>query len=175
MRTLKRVNKLIVHHSAYPMDKTTLKDIVAWHDARNLADQGFSAYHAHIPPDGETVPDRPEMFQGNHCYAHNHNSLGICVWGDFRTEIPTEAQIDSLIEWLVPRVKKHNLTPKDVCILGHMDAKFLFKIKTTTTSCPGENLHKLLPKIRQRIAPQVGYWPVDRKSFVEKLKDILRG
>jgi len=175
MRKIKQVKKLIIHHSAANASRSSLKEILRWHEYRGLAEEGFTAYHWYITTDGRIIANRPEQYQGAHTYGYNQDSLGIILPGDFRWQIPTSHQIESLINLLVDKIKQYNL--KFWQIYGHCEMKRLFVLSTTSTACPGNNLYKLLSDIRREVAKKSGQWenskPTLRKVY-ERIKIMLR-
>lgn len=136
------IKKLIVHHSASPRATTTKLDIDKWHRQRGFSQIG---YHKVVEGSGNIVSGRPENVQGAHAKGANHDSLGVCVVGNFENESPTAAQINSLVKVLVEWCKKYNLKPTDV--YGHTNTPG----NVTKTSCPGKNLYAQLPLIKQKV------------------------
>ena len=97
---------------------------------------------------------------GMHTMYNNTPSIGIGMIGNFNEEKPTGAQVKSLIKLLTALAKEYEINPEDsvmyhkkikndpylqsspnYTIAGHRDAGY--------TSCPGENLYKMLPDIRE--------------------------
>ena len=154
MRDIKRIKKLVIHHSAARPEQSTLADIREWHEARGLAENGYTGYHYFVGNEGDVVADRPERYWGAHCKGHNHDSLGIVLPGDFRWQEPTRAQVEGLVLLLAELVIVHNL--KYWNIYPHGAMKWLFFIPTTDTKCPGNNLEKMMPDIRRRVKVLVG-------------------
>ena len=105
------------------------------------------AYHYFIGRDGTLVQTRTHDDRSAHTSCGlgfekcknlpeiNERSLGIVLAGDFEHEVPDRRQIVTLRN-LVKKLQKEYNIPTDH-ILGHTDA--------SPTSCPGENLLKLLP------------------------------
>ena len=139
------IKKLVVHHSASPGATTKKSDIDKWHKQRGFSQIG---YHKVIEIDGQVVNGRPETTQGAHAKGTNHDSLGVCVVGNFENASPTANQISSLVKVLIEWCKKYKLKSTD--IYGHTNAPG----GTTKTSCPGRNLAAQLPLIKQKV--QVG-------------------
>lgn len=117
---MRKINKIIIHHSASPMNKTTFEDIKRWHLERGFNDIG---YHWVIDGDGELWKGRPESKIGAHCKGHNRDSIGICLIGNFQHEEPTENQIVALemvesllrIKYDNPQVIAHCAISKTKC------------------------------------------------------------
>jgi N-acetyl-anhydromuramyl-L-alanine amidase AmpD len=135
---------IIIHHTASSRDKTTVKDVNAWHKVRNftLSNLGYYVgYHYLILSNGDVVQIRQDFEVGCHCIAQNMNfqSIGVCLTGNFETETPSEQQFASLTELLERKLKDFNI-PKEK-VLGHKEV--------SSTECPGKNLFKWLLLYRQ--------------------------
>ena len=96
MKIRLETNRIILHHSISNPYKTTREDIYAWHvmDPRNnYSDIG---YHYMINGYGEIIKGRNEIYQGAHAKFKNHDSIGICLFGDFSKYPPTYLQMMAL-------------------------------------------------------------------------------
>jgi len=81
MRTLKEVNKIVLHCSATKDHQDfDAADIRRWHTSppNNWSDIG---YHFVIKLDGTVEKGRALCFQGAHVRGHNKDSIGICYVG----------------------------------------------------------------------------------------------
>lgn len=145
-----QVAKLVVHHSASERSKTTFKDIEQWHKKRGFAQIG---YHQVIEGDGVIKNGRPESMAGAHAKGANHDSLGVCVIGDFEKEMPNTPQMDALIKLLSRWCVENNLDPSK--IYGHFEVPG----GTTPTLCPGNKmklqLHSIRTKVKARIEKMI--------------------
>lgn len=99
-------------------------------------------YHYYIAVDGKIAEGREIKFVGDTNTAYDPNGHALIVLeGNFQTEQPSAEQLESLrkltawlsFKWKVPasEIKAHN--------------------DYAATACPGENLKKLLPSLRQKI------------------------
>jgi N-acetylmuramoyl-L-alanine amidase len=90
---------IIIHHSASA--DVPAAEINAWHLARGWA--GI-VYHFVIRKDGSIERGRPQQAIGAHAGpGANGHSIGICLCGNFMKELPSDAQMVSLlvlIAWL---------------------------------------------------------------------------
>lgn len=136
---MRKINKIVVHHSASPRDTTTIADITRWHLEKKYDGIG---YHRVIEGDGTVKMGRDDTRIGAHAYGANTGTLGVCVTGNFDKEKPSPAQLEALIQTLAALCKRHGV--KASGIIGHRD--------TIATSCPGQHLFSQLPAIRQRVA-----------------------
>lgn len=136
---MRKITRIVIHHSASGRDTTTVADITRWHIEKKYDGIG---YHRVIEGDGEVKMGRADERIGAHAYGANTGSLGICLTGNFDTEKPSPAQVEALVQVLAALCKRHGLPAS--AIVGHRD--------TIATSCPGENLYDQLPAIRTRVA-----------------------
>ncbi len=85
--------------------------------------------------DGEIMASRrwDEQLQGGHLASEELNliSLGICLVGNFETEVPTTRQLQSLASLINYLLKR--------CRLGRSAVKTHQQINTIFTVCPGRN------------------------------------
>lgn len=139
------VNKLIIHHSESPSHTTTVKDFRQWHVVDNKWDD--IGYHAVVYRNGDVHSCRNEGFRGAHAAkgGFNHNSLGVCLCGNFDDEYPTREQWLSLYSVLSEWCKKYKIDPISNTILGHRDAP------GETKTCPGDNVYRHLPLVRKYV------------------------
>lgn len=163
------IKYLIVHHSATARDTTTFEAVKKYHISKGWGDIG---YHFFITPDGKVMSGRTENTIGAHCQADSMNfkSLGICLPGNFMTEVPTVQQLTSLLELLKKLISKYNIPKENV--LGHRE------VSGASTACPGDNLQKWVCNFRGQnsesdrsaIAEQVMN---HLEQAIEKLKQLL--
>ncbi len=163
------IKYLIVHHSATARDTTTFEAVKKYHISKGWGDIG---YHFFITPDGKVMPGRAENTIGAHCQADSMNfkSLGICLPGNFMTEVPTVQQLTSLLELLKKLMSKYNIPKENV--LGHRE------VSGASTACSGDNLQKWVSSFRGQnsesdrsaIAEQVMN---HLEQAIEKLKQLL--
>jgi N-acetyl-anhydromuramyl-L-alanine amidase AmpD len=133
----RKINKIYIHHSASPRATTTREDIYKWHVVQNgWKDIG---YHYMINNMDMVEIGRAENTTGAHVKNDNATSIGICVFGNYETEVPTAKQIEVLKDLVNGLLAKHSLTWQDV--YGHRDGG--------ATACPGKNLYAVLQQIKQ--------------------------
>lgn len=139
--------RIVVHHSYQPTIKQfhgadTIRGIQRFH----MRDKGWDdiAYHFLISPDGlQVFEGRPVWAVGSHCGGAvpvnvqrnfgNTGSVGICCIGDYDTETPAKAMIDTLIRLIQSLKTTHKI--KDDQVFGHCDA---WTVPPKT--CPGKLL-----------------------------------
>lgn len=111
------VKKLVVHHSASAKATTKKSDIDKWHKQRGFSQIG---YHKVVENDGKVVSGRSETTQDAHAKGTNHNSLGVCVVGNFENESPSDVQIKNVVNVLIEWCKKYKLTSTDIYMVMQM-------------------------------------------------------
>ena len=95
MKLRKETNRIIIHHSLSPRDRTTVEDLRKWHvDENGWEDIG---YHFFVNGSGTMYNCRPLVYQGAHARGKNHDSIGVCLAGDFNKEVPSYKQLKGLI------------------------------------------------------------------------------
>lgn len=129
--------KIVVHHSASPVNVRRGKEIVPvnaamireWHLTKGWSDIG---YHFVILPDGRCEDGRPLYRPGAHCNVGHRNfiGIGICLVGNFSQleEVP-EAQMNGLIEKISSLMAAFHLKPEDIEL--HRE------VPGAATECPG--------------------------------------
>lgn len=129
---MRRIELLVVHHSASPRD-TTIRDIRKWH----IEERGWQeiGYHYVVHEDGSLHIGRPIHEKGAHAYGVNDISIGICLVGNnldpreewTRAQISTLFKVYEALKLLIPKIS----------IVPHTEAG------STITECPGKSLKKL--------------------------------
>jgi hypothetical protein len=136
---------LIVHHSASALDSP--RDIQKLHmERRGYAD---IAYHYLIDASGRLYVGRDLHVRGAHTAGFNTGSVGACLLGNFESQTPSAAQLDTL------RLLGANLasTVGVAYLAGHHD------FMPAATVCPGAHLAPSCPTL----PPRSG-WPMARKA-----------
>ena len=122
---MRKIDTIIIHHSASPAKTTTPADIEKWHLEKGFSDIG---YHYMIDNNGEIHKGRLEKTIGAHCKGGNRNSIGICVFGDFEKEIASPKAFSTLIDLT------ENIS------LRYKIKKILPHLSLGKTKCPGKNM-----------------------------------
>lgn len=125
--------KIIVHHSAFPGDEPQLVQINQWHQQRHFTLSSFRyfvGYHYLIEKSGKIVQCRADYDEGCHTIGENTRSIGICLAGDFDTETPASAQIESLGMLLIQLCHLYSISARDIFPHRHF----------TNKSCYGAHL-----------------------------------
>jgi len=134
-------NKIIWHHSGDASDKPQFLKIDTEHKNVRHFDEStlgyFGGYHYLIEKTGHVFAYRLETEVGSHDHGENIGSIGICLAGDFDTELPTPAQATALAD-----------------LLENIFERWKFGIERVdphrfgdTTNCPGLRLHDYWARI----------------------------
>lgn len=100
--------RIIWHHSADDYQGKQLAKIDAYHKSRGFprSNRGYYVgYHYLIERNGEVVQTRDDTEVGAHDQGENHNSIGICLAGNFNKQMPSEAQIKAAAQ-LIKHIRK---------------------------------------------------------------------
>ena len=152
--------KLTIHHAAgwqatnLNDGKAAVKAIQDFHiDGRGWSD---IAYHFLIDDAGNIYQGRPETVQGAHTLNNNSGNIGICFLGCYdppyeqtagischqRLTEESRAAVVHLFAWIIETYDYPNAD----LLKGHRDY-----YDYARTSCPGQNIHDLLPEMRNEI------------------------
>lgn len=145
-----RTDMIVIHHVGIPDGDTPAAAIHRAHLANGWAGIG---YHYVIRKNGVIERGRPLAVVGAHAYGKNYHTVGINVTGNFDKEVPTDAQMKSLTELVTALCRIYHIDPGPATIVGHRDVN--------STDCPGKNLYRLLPQLRD---------DVELNIYAEKLK-----
>ena len=145
-----RTDMIVIHHVGIPDGDTPAAAIHRAHLANGWAGIG---YHYVIRKNGVIERGRPLAVVGAHAYGENYHTVGINVTGNFDKEVPTDAQMKSLTELVTALCRIYHIDPGPATIVGHRDVN--------STDCPGKNLYRLLPQLRD---------DVELNLYAEKLK-----
>lgn len=138
------VDGIVVHQTGDTDIDASAADIHQWHRANGWSGIG---YHKVFRKSGLVERGRPDWARGAHSPGANSHTLGYHVCGSFSSQLPNEAQLQSLVYSLADDCEKYNLDPF-TAISGHRD--------WLATECPGQALYDFLPELRQRVAAEMG-------------------
>ena len=131
----RKIDLIVLHHSASPQKTTTWEMIDKWHKERGFS--GFG-YHYLVLGNGLVMKGREEDRTGAHLKGHNANSIGICVAGNFEEEIPSPAQIVSIEPLVLDLLDRYP------------NARLTWHRAEAPTLCPGKNLIPLIEAIKDK-------------------------
>ena len=144
--------RLTVHHSAPPAPLAAgASEAVVADEIRRLQryhmDQvtprcGDIGYHFLIDPRGNVYEGRSLIWQGAHSGGTNNvNNIGVCMLGDFRNSLPTDAALASLESLLDDLRRQYGISKDERHVYGHQELK--------ATVCPGAALMNWVKRYRQ--------------------------
>jgi len=143
-----KVKYIVIHHSESTGGSTDFirylhVDRNGWSDIgyHYIITNGRKNGNWKAGEDGEIHIGRDIKYMGAQARGHNHESVGICLIGSFKEEIPTGRQMGALID-LCSRLCYDYELPV-AAILGHKD------MPKCNTDCPEYNLYRALPYIRR--------------------------
>lgn len=170
-------NKIIVHHTAGDYSplltwwdaavKKYLIDVYKYHAITKW--WGDIGYHFLIDPFGNIYEGRAggEWVVAAQTAWNNTPSIGIALMGNFNIQQPTEAQLKSLIKLSTALARKYKIDPSSRVMYfekwkeaPYIEATENFAVAwhrdAGNTSCPWENLYKLLPDLRLQVKKWMG-------------------
>ncbi len=177
--------RITVHHTVTPHARifdpyATVRSIYQYHTyTRGWGDIG---YHYIVSPEGlifEGSADGPTK-SGTHVANRNFNNIGISLMGNFQgVDKPTDAQLEVLSLLIADHALRFDITPSELStyfgkevhrVAGHRD----IASRQYGTACPGEDLHRMLPEIRDRseqimqVLQGEGATPITARDFLQQ-------
>ncbi|MDQ0991704.1 N-acetylmuramoyl-L-alanine amidase [Streptomyces sp. V3I7] len=180
-----RPHKILVHHTA-TANSTDYSQAHAFSlaraiqkshmDSRGFLDSGqhfLTSRGAHVMEGRHhslsTLQGGARMVESAHCTGQNTVAIGIENEGTYSTVEPRGAQYDALVGLCERICRQYGLRAYQ--IYGHRDF--------ANTTCPGDRLYALLPRLRQDLADRIGgdpagpVWPVVRSGdFGERVRTL---
>ncbi len=152
---------IVIHHSAADTTSSDFAAVVRGYWDYHVNTRGWSdiGYNWLVDPNGVLYEGRGDRIRGAHSPCMNAIATGICYIGNFETAQPAAAGLTMLKDFIAWDATDKNidvLTSSQAGTLGvmdhisgHKDGKDLFPSSNcTATSCPGVNLHNLIPSIK---------------------------
>ncbi len=136
MPTQYQKNYIVLHHTLTDRDTTTFEAVNNYHKQLwnfKSALGYYIGYQYFITADGRVYQGRADWEPGAHTTQQNKNydSIGICLTGNFDTQEPSQAQLNSLKNLIEDLSIKHNIPFENLKF--HRDY-------ATYKSCPGHNI-----------------------------------
>ena len=132
---MRKINQIVVHHSASPKDTTTYEMIEDWHKERGFRKIGYNYL---IDGKGNVLRGREDYEIPAQVKGKNKNAIGICVMGNFEEEKPNPAQLIEL----------------EGLVLGLLDrfpeAELTWHKREASTLCPGKNLIEFVDSLKDK-------------------------
>jgi hypothetical protein len=125
------------------------------YEARWSGSDGVPAFRGQPGADG-----RPLLSTGAHIEHYNSGNLGICLLGNFTSQLPTAAARNSLVRVLADLTRVCDLDPLgSVTYVNPADPTYTKSVKVipghrdfAATACPGDYFYPQLPAVRNDVA-----------------------
>lgn len=150
----------------------------------------YVGYHAFIEVDGTLIEARLDTDMGAHTIGRNVDSLGVCLAGNFDTQMPTEEQIATLQKYLREKmqkwgIKSGNIKPHRYYATHSLkEGRFVKNTSKFATwdnclpykTCPGSNLPDNWGTLLTAPPPQVvAVEEVEKAvSLLERILNLLK-
>ena len=119
-----KLRKIVIHHTHNP--NLTVESTHKLHIERfKWAGIGYNYF---IEKSGDIFQGRG-MYVGAHAKNHNRDSIGIALAGNFDEDLPTEEQIESLVDICLEFMINYDIEP--IRVIGHRE------IEGVEKTCPG--------------------------------------
>ncbi|XP_075983468.1 peptidoglycan-recognition protein LB-like [Anticarsia gemmatalis] len=129
------VSYVVIHHTYVPAACSTFKqcsaDMRSMQRYHNSMDWGDIGYNFCVGSEGGAYEGRGWDVRGIHAGSANSVSVGICLIGDWRVELPPKKQLETVQKLIAAGVKMGKIR-KDYKLIGHSQAM--------STECPGTAL-----------------------------------
>ncbi|KAL0867746.1 hypothetical protein ABMA27_008467 [Loxostege sticticalis] len=130
---------VVIHHTYIPaacntteMCKSSMKSMQNYHNSLGWGDIG---YNFCIGSEAGVYEGRGWENKGIHAGRANGVSVGICLIGDWRTELPPQSQLEATKALIKTGIKEGYIRP-DYKLVGHK--------QVMATECPGGALYQLI-------------------------------
>ena len=187
-------NKIIIHHTAWDYNsnrtindvKKQIQNIYKYHTINRdfwdigynfLIDQMWNIYEWRAGW---------EWAVWMHASSNNVSSIWIALMWNFENDTPTVDQMKSLVNLTTAVAKYYHIDPlgytytfsinstKEPYVIATKNPNIMWHQNVKATSCPGKNLYKYLPEIREEVLRRMKLWIIwntDLPSdFSNKLK-----
>ena len=164
-------NKIIIHHTAVDYKpewtindvKKQIQDIYKYHTINR--DFGDIGYNFLIDQMWNIYEWRSgwEWAVWMHASSNNITSIWICLMWNFQYDKPTVEQMEALVNLTTAVAKLYHIDPKwytytfsintekEPYVVATKNPNIMWHKNVKNTSCPGNNLEKFLPKIRDEV------------------------
>ena len=187
-------NKIIIHHTAVDYGanwtindvKKELQHIYKYHTINR--DFGDIGYNFLIDQMGNIYEWRAgwEWAVWMHASNNNVSSIWIALMWNFQTDTPTIEQMKSLVNLVTAIARYYHIDPlgythtfstnstKEPYVVAVKNPNIMWHKNVKATACPGSNLYKFLPKIRNEVLRRMKKWIVGDSDlpadFAKELK-----
>ena len=171
-------NKIVIHHTAVNYDpnrtiddvKKEIQSIYKYHTInRDFGDIGYNFL----------IDQMWNIYEGRagwewavwmHASSNNVTSIWISLMWNFENDKPTVEQMKSLVNLTTAIAKFYNINPlgytntfslnteKEPYVTTEINPNIMWHKDIKPTACPGENLDKFIPKIRDEVSRRIKNW-----------------
>lgn len=164
-------NKIIIHHTAVDYDpnwtiedvKKEIQYIYKYHTFNR--DFGDIGYNFLIDQMWNIYEWRAggQWAVGMHASNNNITSIWICLMWNFQKDTPTVEQMEALVNLTTALAKFYHIDPlgytytfstnseKEPYVIAEKNPNIMWHKNVKATACPGANLYKYLPRIREEV------------------------
>ena len=164
-------NKIVIHHTAVAYDpnwtiedvKKQIQDIYKYHTFNR--DFGDIGYNFLIDQMWNIYEWRAggQWAVWMHASSNNITSIWICLMWNFQNDTPTVEQMQALVNLTTAVAKFYHIDPlgytytfstnndKEPYVVATKNPNIMWHKHVKNTSCPGANLYKYLPQIRNEV------------------------
>ena len=186
-------NKIIIHHTAgdYSDNRTIsdvkkeLQQIYKYHTInRNFGDIGYNFIIDQMWNIYEWRAGG-EWAVWMHASSNNVSSIWIALMWNFENNKPTVKQMEALVNLTTAIAKFYHIDPlwythtfsinstKEPYVVAVKNPNIMWHKNVKATACPGHNLYKFLPKIREEVLRRMKKWIVGNVGLpTDWLKDL---
>ena len=187
-------NKIVIHHTAWDYDsnrtindiKKEIQQIYKYHTVNRdfgdiwynfLIDQMWNIYEWRAGG---------EWAVWMHASSNNITSIWIALMGNFQYDTPTVEQMKSLVNLTTAVAKYYHIDPlgytytfsinteKEPYVVAEKNPNIMWHKNIKATACPGANLYKYLPQIRDEVLLRMKRWTVWNADLPEKRANELK-
>lgn len=157
---LAAIEFIVVHHSASNDSGTGIEDLMAERKRRNegynmIIDDDAGQLDPRKRADGHSTfrQDAPDLVVSNGTYGINAKAWNVCIDGNFEINDPMPDEVETLVQVIAAKARAFGWRKHDTWrIIGHKEAGEKYSKVKYSTACPGRNMIKLLPYVRERVA-----------------------
>ena len=164
-------NKIVIHHTAWDYDpnrtindvKKQIQDIYKYHTINR--DFGDIWYNFLIDQMWNIYEWRSggEWAVWMHASSNNITSIWIALMGNFENDTPTVEQMSALVNLVTAVAKYYHIDPhgytytfsinseEEPYVVATKNPNIMWHKNVKATACPGTNLYKFLPQIRDEV------------------------
>lgn len=187
-------NKIVIHHTAVDYNpnwtindvKKQIQDIYKYHTFNR--DFGDIGYNFLIDQMWNIYEWRAggEWAVGMHASNNNVTSIWIALMWNFQNDTPTVEQMKSLVNLVTAVAKFYHIDPhgytytfstntdEEPYVVAERNPNIMWHKNVKATACPGTNLYKYLPQIRDEVLLRMKRWTIGNVDLPESWANELK-